>query len=60
MSYFCILVPILPLKAIKGLYKAAFFLKSPPEDMLTDFREREREGEKTSGRNIGWLPLAPA
>ena len=29
-----------------------FFFKSSPEDLLIDFREREREGERGKERNI--------
>ena len=29
-----------------------FFSKSPPKDMLTDFREKGREGERGGQRNI--------
>ena len=32
------------------------FILSSPEDMLIDFREREREG-KSKGEKRDWLPL---
>lgn len=66
MEHLCLnfvyyLAPVLLLKAIKGLYKAALKKKSLPKDMLTDFREREREGEiKHLGETlVGWFLHLP-
>ena len=42
-----------------GLILVFIFLLSP-EDMLIDFRERGREGEREGERNISPLPLVVA